>query len=60
VVKREIVGKVNCERSGKMANRNWSADEVWEILRESINEVFSVIPKEITRDARFVDDLGME
>ena len=28
--------KVNCERSGKMAARNWSEDEVWEILRESI------------------------
>jgi acyl carrier protein len=52
--------KVSCERSGKMADRTWNEDEVWEILRQSIVDMLDVKPEEVTPDARLVEDLGME
>jgi acyl carrier protein len=52
--------KLSCERSGKMADRNWSEDEVWEILLESLVDGLGVDAEAVTPDARLVEDLGME
>jgi hypothetical protein len=52
--------QVDCNRSGNMAERNWSEDELWEILRESIADALGVKPEHVTPDARLVEDLGME
>jgi hypothetical protein len=43
-----------------MADRKWSEDEVWEILRECIVDALGVKPEQVTPDARLVEDLGME
>jgi hypothetical protein len=50
---------VNCERTGKMASRTWTEEEVWDILRECICDALGVKPEEVTPDARLVEDLGM-
>jgi acyl carrier protein len=50
---------VNCERTGKMACRTWTDEEVWDILRECICDALGVKPEEVTPDARLVEDLGM-
>jgi acyl carrier protein len=50
---------VNCERTGKMASRAWTDEEVWDILQECICDALGVKPEEVTPDARLVEDLGM-
>ena len=50
---------VSCERTGKMATHQWTDDEVWEILYQSLSDVLGIKPDEITPDARLVEDLGM-
>jgi acyl carrier protein len=50
---------VDCKRSGKMADRTWTENEVWEILRECIVDALGVKPEEVTPDARLAEDLGM-
>jgi acyl carrier protein len=50
---------VSCERTGKMASRTWTDEEVWDILRECICDALGVKPEEVTPDARLVEDLGM-
>jgi acyl carrier protein len=52
--------EVGCERSGKMAEYNWSDDEVWDILRQCLIDALGVDGKQVTPQARFVEDLGME
>lgn len=50
---------VSCERTGKMASRTWTDQEVWDVLRECICDALGVKPEEVTPDARMVEDLGM-
>ncbi len=50
---------VSCERTGKMASRTLTDQEVWDILCECIHDVVGVKPEEVTPDARLVEDLGM-
>lgn len=50
---------VGCERIGTMANRQWSEDEVWTVLCDGICDTLGVSPKDVTYDARMVEDLGM-
>ncbi len=50
---------IKCERKGKMASRQWSETEVWDILRQSICDALGVKPEAVTHDARMVEDLGM-
>ncbi len=38
--------------------RTWSAEEIWNTLRQIIVDVLGVDPAQVTPDARFVDDLG--
>ncbi len=50
---------VSCERTGKIASRTWTDEEVWDISRECICDALGVKPEEVTPDARLVEDLGM-
>ncbi len=50
---------VSCKRRGKIASRNWTDQEVWEILQECICDALGVKPEEVTPEARLVEDLGM-
>lgn len=50
---------VSCERTGKMASRTWTDEEVWDILQECICDALGVKPEEVAPDARMVEDLGM-
>lgn len=38
--------------------RPWSDDEIWNALRQIVAEVLGVDPAKVTREARFVEDLG--
>ena len=38
--------------------RQWSTEEIWRTLQNIIVDVLAVDPGEITREARFVEDLG--
>ena len=51
---------VSCERTGKMASRTWTDEEVWDILRECICDALGVKPEEVTPDARHGGRLGDE
>jgi hypothetical protein len=50
---------VSCERTGKMASRTWTEQEVWDVLRECICDALGVKPEQVTKDARMIEDLGM-
>jgi acyl carrier protein len=50
---------VSCERTGKMASRNWTDQEVWDILQECICDALGVKSEQVTKDARMIEDLGM-
>jgi acyl carrier protein len=39
---------------------SWDATEIWEAMKTVIVEQLEVKPEAVTRDARFVDDFGME
>ena len=51
---------VSCERTGKMAARQWNEDEIWSILCECIRDALGVKIDEVTRESRMIEDLGME
>ncbi len=51
---------VSCERSGETAEHEWTEEEVWEILRECIVGALGVKPKDVTRDAQMIKDLGVD
>jgi hypothetical protein len=38
--------------------RPWSEEQIWNTLRQIIADVLGVDPAQVTREARFVDDLG--
>ncbi|MBN2579096.1 MAG: hypothetical protein JXB10_08905 [Pirellulales bacterium] len=50
---------VGCERSAETAQRLWTEEEVWAVLRESIVEALGVKPEAVTPNVRMVEDLGM-
>jgi hypothetical protein len=50
---------VSCERTGKMATQRWTDDEVWETLRGILCDVLGVKSEQVTKDARMIEDLGM-
>ena len=50
---------VSCKRTGTMASRTWTEQEVWDILHECICDALGVKPEEVISDARMVEDLGM-
>jgi acyl carrier protein len=50
----------SCERRGKMADHQWTEEEVWEVLRDCIVEVLGVKREKVTHDARMIEDLGMD
>ncbi len=51
---------VSCQRSGPTAERQWTDEEVWKILQDCIADTLGVKREKVTRDARMVEDLGME
>lgn len=50
---------VSCARTGIMANREWTDDEVWEELKGCIVDALGVDEDEVTYDARMVEDLDL-
>jgi len=50
---------LNCQRTGKMAQRAWTDAEIWEIMTECLCAVLGIKPEAVTADARLVEDLGM-
>lgn len=51
---------VSCARTGDMADRQWSDEEVWTILRECISDALGVSADQVACDSRMIEDLGME
>ncbi len=50
---------VGCERTGKMGSHHWTKEEIWDILCDCICDALGVKPKEVTPDARMIEDLGI-
>ena len=40
--------------------RMWSAPQIWEVLQSLMVKQLGIDPQQITPEARFVDDLGMD
>jgi len=40
--------------------QSWSDEELWNMLRKTIVEQLGVNPAKVTRDARFIEDLGLD